>query len=1041
MNMPKVSVVIPIYNVEPYLRECLDSVVNQTLQDIEIICVDDGSTDGSLAILEEYEKQDERIKVFSQENKGQSAARNVGLEIAIGDYVYFMDSDDLIELNCLELLYSISIKNNLDILYFDADVFFESKELEKQHGNYSCYYDRKHRYEKVYLGEELFSEMLCQGDYKPSPCLQFLKNSFLKENNVNFFEGIIHEDNLFTFQSIMLADRVSHIDRKLFYRRVRENSTMTKKETSKNVIGYFTCFIEMLKFGLKYDIKNDAVKRHITSIFHNTQNKYNNLAELERKKIKWEKNTFENFMFQYLIKNPAPRNVNLNGTLGGTAERCEALQSQLNMIYQSKAYRLGQLLTYIPRKFRGGIRCYQEHGLRYTVWRLKEKIMTKFPKWKRTKNFTNNVILKEDEDIAVSVIVPVYNVEKYLEQCLDSLLAQTFKNFEIICVNDGSTDNCEKILEKYRRTDSRIKVIKQFNQGLGFARNTGLKNANGEYIIFIDSDDFVEADLLEKTYYKAKNTNSDIVVFKADIYEHQLEKFTSAPWMLLDYKIPAKDTFNWIDMKKDIFTFSNPNVWTKLYRGDFLKENNLIFSPLKSAEDLPHTYYAFILATRISLVNKVLIHYRKGITSNISSNKDDKALIFYDAYALWQMMLLKEGVYEDVKQSFVNRCLMGCVYEITSLKTVKAKNILKQYLKDEIVYKFDLYNKPEAYFYNEKDFAQLKDLLSDCELWQADDVNVKISIIIPVYNAEKYLGQCLDNLLNQTLKEFEIICVNDGSTDNSLEILKKYKNIDKRIQVYSQENSYAGVARNSGMRKAKGKYLLFLDADDFFECELLEKLYEKCEDTKADIAICGADKYNDSTKQYSEAPWEVDTNVLPQTDYFTPEDIPKHIFTFCTSVPWNKMFRKEYIKGLHIYFQNNRCANDLSFVMNAMFQAEKITFMEDVLVHYRIGMESNLQANSDKAPFDFCRALLAVQTELFRNGKYELFKQSFSNLALNNSMYNLNRLQNNEQIYEHLCKKLKEFWFPLFEIDNHDETYFFNRRYWNEYEQLRYEKK
>ena len=116
--------------------------------------------------------------------------------------------------------------------------------------------------------------------------------------------------------------------------------------------------------------------------------------------------------------------------------------------------------------------------------------------------------------IKISIIIPVYNVEDYLSQCLDSVLSQDFDDFEVICVNDGSTDNSLIILEKYAKLDSRIKIISQINGGLGSARNTGLKHANGEYVMFIDSDDYISEGSLKKIYYNAVSNNSDIVIFE-----------------------------------------------------------------------------------------------------------------------------------------------------------------------------------------------------------------------------------------------------------------------------------------------------------------------------------------------------------------------------------------------------------------------------------------------------------------------------------------------------------------------------------------------
>lgn len=133
MLQPKVSVIIPVYNVDPYLRECLESVVNQTLLDIEIICVNDGSTDNSPAILEEYRAKDSRITVFTQENRGLSAARNRGMDLARGEYIYFIDSDDYVEPETLERTVHIAEADDLDAVVFRFKQFAESEELLKIH--------------------------------------------------------------------------------------------------------------------------------------------------------------------------------------------------------------------------------------------------------------------------------------------------------------------------------------------------------------------------------------------------------------------------------------------------------------------------------------------------------------------------------------------------------------------------------------------------------------------------------------------------------------------------------------------------------------------------------------------------------------------------------------------------------------------------------------------------------------------------------------------------------------------------------------------
>jgi glycosyltransferase involved in cell wall biosynthesis len=154
--MPKVTIIVPVYNVELYLKECLDSLICQSLSDIEIICVDDGSTDNSPTILSEYSSADNRISIVTKENGGLSSARNAGVNVAKGEYIYFLDSDDRISRETIEYSYNIAKMNELDLLLFDGDSFYESETLRDQYPSYETYYNRTHDYNGVFRGGGIY---------------------------------------------------------------------------------------------------------------------------------------------------------------------------------------------------------------------------------------------------------------------------------------------------------------------------------------------------------------------------------------------------------------------------------------------------------------------------------------------------------------------------------------------------------------------------------------------------------------------------------------------------------------------------------------------------------------------------------------------------------------------------------------------------------------------------------------------------------------------------------------------------------------------
>ena len=169
--------------------------------------------------------------------------------------------------------------------------------------------------------------------------------------------------------------------------------------------------------------------------------------------------------------------------------------------------------------------------------------------------------------------------------------------------------------------------------------------------------------------------------------------------------------------------------------------------------------------------------------------------------------------------------------------------------------------------------------------------NIKVSVIIPVYNVEKYLKQCLDSIVNQTLKDIEIICIDAGSTDGSVGIIKEYQLKDNRIDVVlSEEHFDAGAARNIGLEKAKGEYLAILDSDDFFNLNMLNDAYNRAKKDDSDIVIFYANQYDMKNNKISFMPWSMKAEYCPFKRAFSPDEMPKFIFNCFQNWTWNKLF-------------------------------------------------------------------------------------------------------------------------------------------------------
>lgn len=218
----------------------------------------------------------------------------------------------------------------------------------------------------------------------------------------------------------------------------------------------------------------------------------------------------------------------------------------------------------------------------------------------------------------VSIIIPAFNVEKYLVQCLDSVINQTIKDIEIICVDDGSTDSTGIILDHYKLLDDRIVVIHRENGGLSIARNTGIEVAKGEYLGFVDSDDFVDVEMFELLYNSAKQHDSDVVITNLHLYMNKTKEI-----------LPYRDIVQLFHYERDgkFYAKQNPGVvkligvWDKLYRRDFIEKYKLRNPEKRIYEDALFTYQSLILAENISVVSQPLYYYRKDVGNAITDKE------------------------------------------------------------------------------------------------------------------------------------------------------------------------------------------------------------------------------------------------------------------------------------------------------------------------------------------------------------------------------------------------------------------------------------
>ncbi|MBR0138131.1 MAG: glycosyltransferase [Erysipelotrichaceae bacterium] len=300
---------------------------------------------------------------------------------------------------------------------------------------------------------------------------------------------------------------------------------------------------------------------------------------------------------------------------------------------------------------------------------------------------------------------------------------------------------------------------------------------------------------------------------------------------------------------------------------------------------------------------------------------------------------------------------------------------------------------------------------------------MKVTVIIPVYNSEKHLRQCIDSVLSQTLEDIEVICVDDGSTDSSFEILNEYAQKDSRLTAFKQKNSRCGVARNNGLKHAQGEYVIFWDSDDYFEPQALEKMYAKAISNQADVCLCGSYRYFEDTGERVPAPSSLRTNLTGGQEVFNRFTHEKYIFNISTISTINKLIRRQFILDNDICFSDARFGEDIIFSCNCYVLAERLTFVDEYLVTYRINQTSSLTGSQCLYPRESGRQWSKCALYLKKRGLF--FEQSFENRLILSLMHDLRNLREREAFLD-AVRFIKQECLDDLSIKKREKDYYYN---------------
>lgn len=877
---------MPVYNDEKYLSDSLDSILRQSFKDIEVICINDGSTDNSLNILTNYKDKFKWMKIISQENQGSGIARNVGIKEATGEYLSFLDSDDIfVDKDALLKMYNTAIKYNSDMVSANLKGITVNGDLVNN--------DNLKRFdeEKIISPEEY---EIPYSFYK-----NIIKKSFLIDNKIKFPNLKRGQDPVFLAEVLINLKEIPVVPIDLYGFRYAINGGLSKINTYEKKRDY------LLHFKETFDILDSA-----------------NFNEM--------KTAYEDKLKLYL-------------TYPGNSEDTE-LHEIVKLVFKEHDSILDM--------------CY--HYLRL-------------------------------DKIKISVVVPVYNAEEFLEESINSVLNQTLKDIEIICVNDGSKDNSLQMLNEFARRDNRVKVFDKENGGCGSARNFGLERAKGRYIYFFDPDDYILPNAFEKLYDNAINNDSDLVLFKIARFRDGEE---------VDYSIPGFDfdnvfnnvnfnsfTFNYKDIKNYVLN-SSFAPWSKLYKKEFLdRYDDFTFETGIAFDDVPFHVQSLLRAEKMSFIPEFFYHYRLSNPNSVNNTKSNQIGIIKICDIVYNF-LLKEGYYDEFKNEFLLFKVTQFLNYIISSNSVTYFDKVKEEFKNmDFSSKHVpsvLLKKVNAVLYSPS-YQNYRRLI-------LDNSKKKISIIIPVYNTEKYLSNCLDSLLNQTIDEIEILAIDDGSEDDSLSILKEYADKDDRIKIFSKKHNGAGSARNIGLDYSNAEYINFVDSDDWLDNNCLEEAYNYCKMNNLDMLMYLLINQDESGKVYRTDYYDINCVDKKWDNLFNYKDVKDALFDIPVS-PCNKLISASLISKLNLRFVEGFMFEDNPFFFRLFLSSKRNAIIRKHF-YFRRRHENSIMNNRSKKLAD----ILPITTEIiniFKEfGIYEEFKIRLLNFKLYSIRTYYNQLSN-----------------------------------------------
>lgn len=750
------SVIIPCHDNADTIQRCMDSALVQDWPALEIIVVDDASKDATPDILAQYMELWPGVIRFTRlpENQGPGAARNFGLAQARGEFVTFIDADDALPPGVLRAGAEILAEGQADIAAFDLLLLRKDATPELwgvEPGEFA--------------GEASLEHMLLKKSGGYAGYGRIYRGEFLRANNIRYGHTRVHQDIFFSIRAFFYSRRTVVVPQIGYLRFLRPDSHAMKFHGSR----HFEACADFAAFAAQF---------------------------------------FEDH---------------------GLSQQSEAWQYLMRRVYTWDRPRLMQAIREEGQNLADESFCrlasarpmleflLQDYAAAYMQGRELPEVLPEDLDWKKeaAKPWPDPVCAvvapaQEGPVPILSVIMPCYNALPGLPDTLRSVLEQSFRNFELLIIDDASTDGSWEELQDFAAVDERIRLFRMAqNCRQGVCRNIGLEYARGEYIVFVDADDILLPGALAAGIKAIREVDADLVIQAAEkqMKDGRLWRRPHLEAGILNQQ-QALDAF--------FRSAIHPEVWAKVYRADILK--GCRFPEHVYHQDVPFVLSALRAAQRIAINPFLAVRYIASSNSSMRP-KNPRYLHFHSAwrfYGFVEKALKSAGVtgIPFLKSNLENIVLPKVAAFAASGAGLPMTDGDYDLLKNNVPFLKGLMKEMA----NACTGSRLP--LSGCRqrtrlAWQpclADEP--AISVIMAVYNQEKLLPRAVDSVLNQSFSDFELILIDDASRDNSWRICEEYAGRDERVRIFrNEENHGLGFCRNLGLEKACGRYVIHADSD------------------------------------------------------------------------------------------------------------------------------------------------------------------------------------------------------------------------------------